>query len=240
MCPPWFSYPYPRYPSWPYHPSYHLQEFNNQPVFQQEQSVSRQPQQQQQQHSVMTTSSVAATSFSHPDNHDSQTSYSRNYFKPIIVSSHNTAPPNDLRVKDIEEANDKKREARILDTPLFARDDTGGLSSKPSEFERSSCEGNCNNQTSERETTKESNLFDVLKVLREATRRKISSNRMENKYKRFSMNNFEDLKCTVTDLMDFSSRKDSNKIFVTETENNESELDTTTEAGGNNLTRSKI
>ena len=55
------------------------------------------------------------------------------------------------------------------------------------------------------------------------------------------MNNFEDLKCTVTDLMDFSSRKDSNKIFVTETENNESELDTTTGASGNNnLTRSKI
>ena len=64
---------------------------------------------------------------------------------------------------------------------------------------------------------------------------------MENKYKRFSMNNFEDLKCTVTDLMDFSSRKDSNKIFVTERENNESELDTATGASGNNnLTRSKI
>ena len=121
MCPPWFSYPYPRYPSWPYHPSHHLQEFNNQTVYQQEQPVSRQPQQSHQQHSVITTSSVAATSFSHPVNHDSQTSCSRNYFKPIIVSSHNTDPPNDLRVKDIEEANDKKREARILDTPLFAR-----------------------------------------------------------------------------------------------------------------------
>ena len=39
---------------------------------------------------------------------------------------------------------------------------------------------------------KESNLFDVLKILRESKQKK--SNSIDEKYKRFSMNNLEDLK----------------------------------------------
>ena len=91
------------------------------------------------------------------------------------------------------------------------------LITSPSECERSNCAGDYNNQIS----GKESNLFDVLKVLREATRRKGSSNNVvEQKYKRFSMNNFEDFKNTVSDLIDFSSKPSTNK--VQETESNKS------------------
>ena len=50
---------------------------------------------------------------------------------------------------------------------------------------------------------KASNLFDVLKILRESRKRKSSN--IDEKYKRFSMNNFEDLKGSSALLLDFSS-----------------------------------
>ena len=59
---------------------------------------------------------------------------------------------------------------------------------------------------------KASNLFDVLKILRESRKRKSSN--IDEKYKRFSMNNFEDLKGSSALLLDFSSsskKPDDNK-----------------------------
>ena len=60
---------------------------------------------------------------------------------------------------------------------------------------------------------KASNLFDVLKILRES--RKRNSSNIDKKYKRFSMNNFEDLKGSSALLLDFSSsskKPDDNKF----------------------------
>ena len=59
---------------------------------------------------------------------------------------------------------------------------------------------------------KASTLFDVLKILRESRRRKSSI--IDEKYKRFSMNNFEDLKSSSAHLIDFTSsskKTDENK-----------------------------
>ena len=61
---------------------------------------------------------------------------------------------------------------------------------------------------------KASNLFDVLKILRESRKRKSSN--IDEKYKRFSMNNFEDLKGSSAHLIDFTSsskKTDENESF---------------------------
>ena len=49
----------------------------------------------------------------------------------------------------------------------------------------------------EKSLQQDSNLFDVLKILREAKRKK--SKCAEEKYKRFSMNNFEELKNSMAE-----------------------------------------
>ena len=68
------------------------------------------------------------------------------------------------------------REARILDTP--------------------------DNDTRERKN--ESSLFDVLKIIRDTKTKKASL--LDDKYKRFSMNNFEEIKSSVDPLFDFVPR----------------------------------
>ena len=68
------------------------------------------------------------------------------------------------------------REARILDTPDH---DT-------------------------RERKNESSLFDVLKIIRDTKTKKASL--LDDKYKRFSMNNFEEIKSSVDPLIDFVPR----------------------------------
>ena len=50
----------------------------------------------------------------------------------------------------------------------------------------------------EKSLQQDSNLFDVLKILREAKRKK--SKCTDEKYKRFSMNNFEELKNSMAEF----------------------------------------
>ena len=57
---------------------------------------------------TMTTTSQSATQ---PPN-----ILNRNYFKPIVVSTPQTKPPNGLRVKEI--ATENSKEAIILDSPM--------------------------------------------------------------------------------------------------------------------------
>ena len=73
---------------------------------------------------------------------------------------------------------DNRREARILDTP---------------------------NDEEEKERKKESSLFDVLKIIREA-KAKRSCNNLDEKYKRFSMNNFDEMRSSVEPLIDLIPR----------------------------------
>jgi len=66
------------------------------------------------------------------------------------------------------------REARILDTP--------------------------DHSTREREAQHQSSLFDVLKIIRDTKAKK--SSLLDDKYKRFSMNNFEEIKSSVEPFID--------------------------------------
>lgn len=79
---------------------------------------------------------------------------------------------------------ENRREARILDTP---------------------------DQVEEKERKKESSLFDVLKIIREA-KAKRSCNDLDEKYKRFSMNNFDEMRSSVEPLIDLIPRGKKDKI----------------------------
>ena len=79
---------------------------------------------------------------------------------------------------------DNRREARILDTP---------------------------DHQEEKESKKESSLFDVLKIIREA-KAKRSCNNLDEKYKRFSMNNFDEMRSSVEPLIDLIPREQKDKI----------------------------
>ena len=91
----------------------------------------------------------------------------------------------------ISDYRDNRREARILDTP-----DDG----------------------EEKERKKESSLFDVLKIIREA-KAKRSSN-LDEKYKRFSMNNFDEMRSSVEPIIDLIPREKKEKIDESLTEIN--------------------
>ena len=87
---------------------------------------------------------------------------------------------------------DNRREARILDTP---------------------------DHEEEKERKKESSLFDVLKIIREA-KTKRSCNNLDEKYKRFSMNNFDEMRSSVEPLIDRIPREKKEKIDESLTEIN--------------------
>ena len=90
------------------------------------------------------------------------------------------------------DSRDNRREARILDTP---------------------------NDEEEKERKKESSLFDVLKIIREA-KAKRSCNNLDEKYKRFSMNNFDEMRSSVEPLIDLIPREKKEKIDESLTEIN--------------------
>ena len=90
------------------------------------------------------------------------------------------------------DSRDNRREARILDTP---------------------------NDEEEKERKKESSLFDVLKIIREA-KAKRSCHNLEEKYKRFSMNNFDEMRSSVEPLIDLIPREKKEKIDESLTEIN--------------------
>ena len=73
--------------------------------------------------------------------------------------------------------------------------------------------GGSNNQNN---IVKESNLFDVLKVLRESKRRKNTG--LDEKYKRFSMNNIEDIKSSALNIFHFSPTANRGGNKMTEPE----------------------
>ena len=66
-------------------------------------------------HSLLVTT-TASTSSGQP-----QSCFSKNCFKPIIVSSHPTNPPNDLRVKDVSETD------LILEAPVSNTTSSGKI-----------------------------------------------------------------------------------------------------------------
>ena len=92
----------------------------------------------------------------------------------------------------ISDYRDNRREARILDTPDVEE---------------------------EKERKKESSLFDVLKIIREAKAKK-SCHNLEEKYKRFSMNNFDEMRSSVEPLIDLIPRETKEKIDESLTEIN--------------------
>ena len=89
-----------------------------------------------------------------------------------MVTTNEAAPPNELKVK-------KVREGRILDTPDDIQEQV---------------------TTNGTENKTESSLFDVLKIIRETKAKK--NKILDDKYKRFSMNNFEEIKNSVDPLID--------------------------------------
>ena len=86
------------------------------------------------------------------------------------------------------DSRDNRREARILDTP---------------------------NDEEEKERKKESSLFDVLKIIREA-KAKRSCHNLEEKYKRFSMNNFDEMRSSVEPLIDLIPRGEKKEKILDE------------------------
>ena len=87
---------------------------------------------------------------------------------------------------------ENRREARILDTP---------------------------DHEEEKERKKQSSLFDVLKIIREA-KAKRSCNNVDEKYKRFSMNNFDEMRSSVEPIIDLIPRERKEKIDESLTEIN--------------------
>ena len=87
----------------------------------------------------------------------------------------------------ISDYRDNRREARILDTP-----DDG----------------------EEKERKKESSLFDVLKIIREAKAKR--SCNLDEKYKRFSMNNFDEMRSSVEPLIDLIPRGEKKEKILDE------------------------
>ena len=130
----------------------------------------------------------------------------------IVVTSHQAVPPNGLKVQEATTASSdarRNREATILDTPTFGKTffyyvcfivclcvlyiDADNVS----ECESVGSVGD-GQHIKEKSLQQDSNLFDVLKILREAKRKK--SKCTDEKYKRFSMNNFEELKNSMAEF----------------------------------------
>merc|ERR1712133_344735 len=196
LMPPYFQNE--RHLSWPHY--YHHDIHHHQTPLMTHHRLGQMPQ-----NSTMTTTPLVSTAINSSvlvttttSTSQPQSCFSKNCFKPIVVSSHPTNPPNDLRVKDISET-DLILEATVSNTTS-------------SDCEENS-PGGSNNQNN---IVKESNLFDVLKVLRESKRKKNTG--LDEKYKRFSMNNIEDIKSSALNIFHFSPITANKGNKVTEPE----------------------
>ena len=119
----------------------------------------------------------------------------------VVVTTHQSQPPNYLRVKNIPSLSSKifstnNKEATFLDTPASIEENEEYHLKKNHAF---------NGKLRGKE---ESNLFETLKILRDAKNIKKKRN-FDEKYKRFSMNNFEEFRTSMLDIIDFSLFKKS-------------------------------
>ena len=160
---------------------------------------------------------------------------SKNYFKPIIVSS--SKRPNDTVLKDKKFANNEGTFLDpVVDIPIVPKEKTNFLLKPPTGFlpyqpnqddkrrkfkqeSLSSIEQDFQIENMDEKVISEQNkLFDVLEIIKDS--KNSSAPLFEEKYKRFSMNNFDELKKAEEHKKDLKAKYSTEKFIEVVTDAN--------------------